>query len=651
VILILFRYDTVYIPVMFAVIAGEDCCRPNEIATLSAALPGRISAARNVWMDENGELGVAFRAVPILPEDTFESQPFVDSELVFVARARLDERAQLLDLLQIDPKRGAVLSDADLLRHCYKRWREATPRHVYGDFAFVAWERLSGRTVAATDHLGNYRLFYTKVGKRLLMSTHLAALLACPALQTSLDVKALGMMAAGKLGHGGTMFEGINVLPGGELLIHQNQTVRIERWWNPDTSPHDLRSRDCVDEVRELFERAVISRMRARGGVVSTMSGGLDSTLVTAVAARQLTGQEKLLEVFTHVPRPGSALTGAAGDSDPNEGPWAGAVAGFHPNIRHHLVPWDGMTPLDIYPASHRISHTPVRDAANLVRAWQISGLAAHKRARVVLCGDHGNHSISYEGELCDASFARLSRIAGTAQRAWDRIRCIGTTPPVSRPAASESVDSHPMRKLRLGSQVLLPDFRAAHHEDLLETVHSADTRDLFVQGMTRPLRAARLDFIAQFGVEWRDPTSDRRLLERLLQLPLSAFRVGSRPRGLAREVGRGLLPDSVRLRRPRSIQTSDQTSWFPQRADDYRKALELVRNSPTCGQFMDLASLESLVGTLCGGHGSMKQAAIVHQALDVGLFTVDFEAGAQSTDSEPGQIREQTLGMSRAGD
>ena len=111
-----------------------------------------------------------------------------------------------------------------------------------------------------------------------------------------------------------------------------------------------------------------LSRMRARGGVVSTMSGGLDSTLVTAVAARQLASQEKLLDVFTYVPGPGST-PGNPANADPDEGPWAGAVAGFHPNIRHHLVQWDGMTPLDIYPASHGISHTPVRDAAGLVRA------------------------------------------------------------------------------------------------------------------------------------------------------------------------------------------------------------------------------------------------------------------------------------------
>lgn len=614
---------------------------------MCAALPGRGATPRNLWLDEDGGFGAAFRPATILPEDAFESQPFVDQDLVFVARARLDERAQLLDRLQIEPKRGAAMSDADILRHSYKKWRHDTPRHVYGDFVFVAWERLSGRTVAATDHLGNYRLFYSRLGNRILFATQLSALLACPALQPALDVRSLGLMAAGKLGQGWTMFEGISVLAGGELLIHQDQSVRTERWWQPDTSPDELRSRETVDEVRELFSRAVLSRLRARGAVVTTLTGGLDSSLVAAVAAKSLAGQDKLLDAFTAVAQV-NAGAAVGGPADPDEGPWAEAVAGFHPNIRHHLVPRDHLTPLDILPAAHRVAHTPVRDTANLVRAWQISALAAHKRARVVLCGDHGNQSISYAGELSDASFAGLCRIAGTAQQAWDRVRCIGVTPPAARQAkAPDLTDTQLMRKLRLGSQVLLHDFRAAHYQELLEAELPGAARDLFVHAMTSPLKAARLDFMAQFGLEWRDPTADRRLIERLLRMPLSAFRVGNRPRGLARELGRGLLPDSVRLRRTRSFRTSDQARWFPQRADDYRKACEAIRNSPTCARFMDMSSLESLITTLCNGHGSMRQAVIAHQALDVGLFTADFEAQLDTR----ARCFSQSVGIAQAGD
>jgi len=68
-----------------------------------------------------------FVPTTLLPEDALDSQPFVDHELIFVCRARLDDRAGLLQQLQIDSARGATLSDAHIVRHCYKKWREETP--------------------------------------------------------------------------------------------------------------------------------------------------------------------------------------------------------------------------------------------------------------------------------------------------------------------------------------------------------------------------------------------------------------------------------------------------------------------------------------------------------------------------------------------
>jgi asparagine synthase (glutamine-hydrolysing) len=588
---------------MFAAMAGEAGCRSNEIAAMAAALPGRGDLlsrgdpARAIWLDDSGAFAAACRAVPLLPEDVLDVAPFVDLELIFVCRARLDDRAGLLQRLQIDTTRGAALSDAQILRQCYKKWREETPQQVYGDFAFVAWERWSRRTVAATDHLGNFPLFYCRAGGRILFASQLGALLACPAVRANLDPQALGRMAAGELPQGRTMFEGIHVLPGGQLLIHHDEMVRTEQWWRPDTTPREVHAhtRDYVEEARALFDSAVASRLRARGGVIATMSGGLDSTLVAVTAARQMSTSGKVLEAFTAIPQDDVA--------------WATAVADFQPNIRQRMVSPAGMTPLDILPVAHSLAHTPVGNPANLVWRWQMTARAAHNRVRVILCGDRGNQSISYAGDLCDANFIRLRRIAGAAQQTWDRVRCIGAGPRGTNTAAA--VDQWIQRPTPLG-----------------QDEPPSSERELFARAMTAPHSAARVDFMSQFGVEWLDPTADRKLLERLLTFPLHIFRVGNRPCGLARELGRGRLPDSVRLRRARGAHFPDQTAWFTQAADDYRKAFQSLRESAICAAFLDLASLEPLLTTLCAGSGSPAQALTVHRALDAGLFAAAIESG-----------------------
>jgi asparagine synthase (glutamine-hydrolysing) len=610
---------------MFAAMAGEAGCRSYEIAAMAAALPGRNEPVESIWLDESAAFAAAFRPLTLLPEDAFDNQPLVDQELIFVCRARLDDRAGLLQQLQIDSAQGATLSDSHILRQCYKKWGEETPRHVYGDFAFVAWERWSRRTVAATDHLGNFRLFYCRAAGRILFATQLAALLACPAVHAGLDIKSLGLTAVDKLGRGWTMFEGVKVLAGGELLIHHDEMVRVERWWRPDTAPREIHAqvRDYVDEARALFDSAVASRLRARGGVVATLSGGLDSTLVAVTAARQMAGTGKVLEAFTAIRQPGLPVSDEPRWEN-DDAAWAAAVADFQPNIRQRLVSPGGLTPLDILPVVHALSHTPVHNPASLVWAWQMSARAAHNRARVVLCGDHGNQSISYAGDLCDAHFIRLRRLASVAQRTWDRVRCIGTQP--HRSAAARPATQP--QGLRPGCEVLLPEFCTEHLEELVDARLPESERATFTRAMTAPQPAARIDFMARFGVEWLDPTGDRKLLERLLTFPLHVFRVGNRPRGLARELGRGLIPESVRLRRNRSVHFPDETAWFALRAHDYHNALQSIRGSSTCGFFLDVPALESLLQTLYAGRGSAQAALQVHRALDAGLFAVGFESG-----------------------
>ncbi len=319
---------------MFAAMAGESGCRSEEIAAMAAALPGRgellsrADPAHAVWVDASGAFAAASRMIPLLPEDPLDAPPAVDRELIFVCRARLDDRAGLLQLLQIEPARGATLSDAQILWHCYKKWREATPQHVYGDFAFVAWERWSRRTVAATDHLGNFPLFYcrSRRPRTVCIAVECPARLPQyprePRSRLPCDTWRLVGPSIGR-----TMFAGIDVLQGGHLLVHHEDVLRVEKWWRPDTTARDVHAhtRDYIEEARILFDSAVASRLRARGGVVATLSGGLDSALVAVTAAGRMSAGGKVLEALT------ATATG-------RRCAWASQVAEFQPNIRQRLV-------------------------------------------------------------------------------------------------------------------------------------------------------------------------------------------------------------------------------------------------------------------------------------------------------------------------
>jgi asparagine synthetase B (glutamine-hydrolysing) len=429
------------------------------------------------------------------------------------------------------------------------------------------------------------------------------------------------------------MFEGVKALKGGELLIHEDELVKVEQWWRPNTSPREVHAhvRDYVEETRALFDSAVASRLRARGGIVATLSGSLDSTLVAVTAAKQLAVSGKLLEAFTAISQPGLPVSPEPG-WHADDAPWAAAVAEFQPNLRQRLISPTGLTPLDILPMVHAVTHTPVPDPAELVWRWQMSTRAAHTRTRIVLCSDHGYRSIGYEGALSDAHFIRLRQIAGAALQTWDRVRCIGThpqPPPTLAAVAARSPDSSVA-----GDDILLAAFRNEHQSELGDALPSSE-REMFARAMTESRASARADFMAHFGVQWLDPTGDRKLLERLLTFPLYAFRAGNRPRGLARELGRGLLPDNVRLRRARQVQFPDQAAWFALRALDYRQLFQSIRNCAACAFFLDMPRVEALLDRLYAGNGSVSEAALAHRVLDAGLFAVEFES-AHRIPSEP---------------
>lgn len=600
---------------MFAMIAGEGGRQADSMEGMARFL-GPAGTSQRIWRDEPGACSVAVRNVTLLPEDPSDPQPMVDDRLVFLCRARLDRRSELSGMLQVDSADAAATSDAALLRRAYGRWGADTPQHVYGEYAFVAWERAARRLVAATDHVGNVPLFYRHLGPHLFVSTQLPPLVHAAGQPATLDVRALGLFVANRLGQGWTMFEGIHHLPGGHTLTFQHGQLHTARWWRPDTTPVVRPMQDYVQDTRNLLHTAVTERLRTSGGVATTLSGGLDSTTVTAMAAQQM--GERTLHAFTSVPQPGVPLSRRPG-WDADDSPWAAAVARQFPNIRHYCVSPGEQDPLDVSAAIHRLHCTPVRNTANLIWIQELAHQAAGLGATVMLNGGFGNLSFSPEGSLEDAPRVSLLRVTHLLRRILHRLHDGN----FRRPSLAGSGGEHQERP---GASLLLAEFRRTHQADLrtADTYHTV--RERLIAAALTPLKVASADTVASLGLEWRDPTSDRRLLEYLLTLPQYAFLAKGRSRGLAREVGKGLLPDVVRLRRTRGAQSPEQASWFTRNADRYRSLARSIETSETCRRFLDIAALTSGLELLCRGGGTEVDAIIMHRALAVGMFVTQFE-------------------------
>ena len=601
-----------------------------DIQAMADTLRGGDTPVRS-WCDEHGRAAVAAGATGILPEDVFDRQPIVSDDLIFAAQARIDNRDDILERLGLPRAQWHEIADSEVLYRAYRRWGEDCVQELTGDYAFAAFHRNSGRTVAGVDHIGSVRMFYASVDGKLLLATQLNALLAHSDAPRELNANGLGLLIAPRIEPGTTPFKHVRGLIGGHLLIHEGGTVQLRKWWQPDPT---IRTRyrdprDYVSHTKQMFDRAVAACLRSTSGVSTTMSGGLDSTLVSTTAALQLKARGQTITAYTSVPEPGLACAEFP-NWESDDWPYAAAVAALHDNMEHVAVTPGGRCSLDIIGDVHRTARTPVRNVANYIWCNEIAFRSAQRGARVVLGGSKGNATVSYEGDGALGDFFWQGRWVTALQFA--RQGADGHWPAAARAIARE-VAAQKVRDLgarlrgapndapRAGEICLTPDFKQKCAQALNFRNSGVMSRAGMLRFMMNPGKFWGGDDLAQWGVENRDPTGDRALIECLMSFPREAFLIDGRRRGLARAMGEGQVPDVVRLRTTRGAQMPELASIIAAHAPAYRKALECAAQLPLYRSIVDVEQVRALLNRICEGKAAAFEAYTLDRAITVGLF------------------------------
>jgi len=184
-------------------------------------------------------------------------------------------------------------SDTEVLLHGYRRWGEELPNHLNGMWAFAILDRAHRRVFLSRDRFGKKPLFWQLAGDTLVFASELTAMREHPAVRGGVDVKALRKyFAYGYVPAPLSLVEGVCKLPAGHSLTFglDDRKITVVRYWHylpepVDTRPANAESR-WVEEFTTLLEAAVKRRLVADVPVGCFLSGGIDSSTVTALAAR-----------------------------------------------------------------------------------------------------------------------------------------------------------------------------------------------------------------------------------------------------------------------------------------------------------------------------------------------------------------------------
>ncbi|HWI19098.1 MAG TPA: asparagine synthase (glutamine-hydrolyzing) [Vicinamibacterales bacterium] len=271
-------------------------------------------------------------------------------------------------------------ADTEVLPHLYEDFGTDVPKHIDGMFAIAIWDARRKVGLLARDRMGKKPLYYCRLGDTVHFASELKALLKIPGFTRTINLEALHHYLSFKhVPHPQTIFNGVYMLPPAhQMVIAPGKAPVISRYWEPDFSVDAALAaapeQELVDEFLRLFKQGVQRRLMSDVPIGFFLSGGLDSSLSTAVAA-EMSGR---IKTFTLTYASGSTTTGKEADRK-----WASFVAQKY-GTEHH----EESIEFSNYPAHlRRILGSFDEPFAGVISSYFLSQLIS-KHVKVAVSGD-----------------------------------------------------------------------------------------------------------------------------------------------------------------------------------------------------------------------------------------------------------------------
>ncbi|MEG7934947.1 asparagine synthase (glutamine-hydrolyzing) [Bacillus mobilis] len=180
-------------------------------------------------------------------------------------------------------------SDTEVLLASYMEWKEECVDHLNGIYAFAVWDEQKEQVFIARDRLGVKPLFYKYDSGRLLFGSELKAILAHPDVKAEVTLEGLseifGLGPSRTPGHG--IYAGIKELRPGHAMTFSKNGLCIWRYWNVESKKHEDSFEETVEKTRFLLQDAITRQLVSDVPLCTFLSGGVDSSAITAIAAQE----------------------------------------------------------------------------------------------------------------------------------------------------------------------------------------------------------------------------------------------------------------------------------------------------------------------------------------------------------------------------
>ncbi|WP_431686937.1 asparagine synthase-related protein [Hahella sp. NBU794] len=368
-----------------------------DIQAMSEAMSHRGPDGKNIW--RQAHIGFCHNMLHTTPESLFEALPAEssDRQIVITADARLDNREELAAALGISRNELPLLCDSQLILVAYRHWDLACLEHLLGDFCFAIWDKGRRRLFIAMDPMGTRSLLYFHSSALFAFATEAKALLSVSGVDKKLDEFGFTLLASGRKREAPerTCFKGLTRLTGGEYLsvyppspAQVNWKVEKRSYYNLEPEILKFRSpEETFEAFREKFKLALTCRMRSAFPVATLLSGGLDSSAISCMAA----------DLRDNLSHPLFALSSCLTDQDPeqDERKFINIVAQQKQLPVYYVSPTSG--PAALLHQVHDMTGLPVNLNPHVYTT--LYAKAQSEGARIVMDGVGGEWGPSWTGE------------------------------------------------------------------------------------------------------------------------------------------------------------------------------------------------------------------------------------------------------------
>ncbi len=525
--------------------SGDLSTEQDTLKKMADSIAHRGPDEEGFWLSKQAALAHR-RLIVIDPRGGKQPMTSSDQQLVLTYNGELYNYRELTQELQQKGHTFTSNSDTEVVLHAYMEWKEECVKHFNGIFAFAIWDKKEQQLFLGRDHLGVKPLFYSKQGDSLCYGSEMKAILAHPSVQPQVDRKGLAeVFGMGPMRTPGqAIFKGIDEVRPGHYVIATANSIEEHRYWKLESKPHTDDVDTTTETIRELLTDTVQRQLISDMPVVSMLSGGLDSSGLTSLAAQEFKQTDKKLGTYSI-------------DFDQNE---------YHFQkdfLRHDMdEPWVKRVSDHVGTDHHSVTFGADQLLSNLLepmRGRDLPGVGEIETSLYLLFTEmKKDATVALSGESADEVFS------GYPWFHQEKYLDAEVYPWLVNLKGISSVLSEETKKQIQPEQYQKERFAEAYEEIPFlegESEFEAKQRQMSYFFITRflPFMLDRKDRASmKTGFEVRVPFCDYRIVEYLWNVPIDYKNVDNIEKGILRRALKGALPDDV-LYRKKSAYPSDK--------------------------------------------------------------------------------------------